>query len=373
MLSAEAKEGEGVFALLRRYELVSWPCNVDQFYLLNGIPKDAGLVKGKAYLLPVEKKNYNGINIRSSIGITDFTLALQIQQYNERMQEVGNRRLSFRDDKELWVPHHLLHCRDPHPEDRTVEIAAAVGAKGEYPIFGEKYSRVVKESDVLAGQVFYISSGHGGPDPGAIGHRDGRDLCEDEYAYDVSLRLCRHLISRGAIAYMIIRDNDDGIRDDMWLHCDQDEVAWGEKPIPRNQVERLYQRASIINALFDKHKKQGVRKQTSIFIHVDSNAKGKRQDVFFYHAKSSREGKVLAETLQQTFKEKYNQYQANRGYHGTVTGRDLYLLRETLPVGVYIELANIRNPDDQRRIIIPDNREALAKWLADGLVKGTVK
>ena len=50
----------------------------------------------------------------------------------------------------------------------------------------------------LAGLVFYLVSGHGGPDPGAIGIYQGRQLHEDEYAYDIILRLARELLTRGA-------------------------------------------------------------------------------------------------------------------------------------------------------------------------------
>ena len=57
----------------------------------------------------------------------------------------------------------------------------------------------------------------------------------------------------------------------------------------------------------------------------------------------------------------------NRTYHGTVTGRDLHMLRETKPLSLYVELGNIRNGADQQRILKPANREALANWLFEGI------
>ncbi|MBP6183298.1 MAG: N-acetylmuramoyl-L-alanine amidase [Saprospiraceae bacterium] len=365
-----ATKGDGVLVLLRRYKLEGFSCNVEHFYLLNNMEKTDGLVSGKKYKLPIKRYKYNGRSIRTTINISDYDLAVRVQEYNRHIEKNRIKEKAYETDLDLWVPHHFFKCPDELKETETlVELDVHVGKSGQYPIFGDKYSNVIRESEILKGQVFYIKGGHGGPDPGAMSKRAGNDLCEDEYAYDVALRLCRHLISRGAIAYMIIRDNNDGIRDELYLKCDQDEVAFGGKTIPLNQKERLYQRATIINQLFEKHKQQGVKKQTSIFIHVDSNNHGVRQDVFFYHLKKSKVSKEIAETLHETFKEKYRQHQASRTYHGTVTGRDLYMLRETSPYGVYIELANIRNPEDQRRIVLKENREALAKWLADGLVK----
>ena len=65
---------------------------------------------------------------------------------------------------------------------------------------------------------------------------------------------------------------------------------------------------------------------------------------------------------------KYKKYNPKRNYSGTVTARDLHMLRETLSTGVYIELGNIRNKSDQKRFLLESNRQALADWLFDGLV-----
>ena len=72
--------------------------------------------------------------------------------------------------------------------------------------------------------------------------KDGNYLCEDEYAYDVTLRLARNLLSHGAKVYVIVRDENDGIRDQEYLGYDKDEVVWFKQKIPINQVRRLKQR-----------------------------------------------------------------------------------------------------------------------------------
>ena len=92
-----------------------------------------------------------------------------------------------------------------------------------YEIFGDKYKKVDILSSELKGKVYYIISGHGGPDPGARCQKEGVFLCEDEYAYDISLRLARNLIKKGARVYIIVRDND-GIRDERLLACDYEKV-----------------------------------------------------------------------------------------------------------------------------------------------------
>ena len=72
--------------------------------------------------------------------------------------------------------------------------------------------------------------------------------------------------------------------------------------------------------------------------------------------------------LRETIKVKYDQYQKNRGYEGKVSSRKLHVLNKSLPSAVYIELGNIRNTKDQKRFIIESNRQAVADWIADGLI-----
>ena len=43
-----------------------------------------------------------------------------------------------------------------------------------------------------------------------------RDRHEDEYAYDVALRLARNLMQEGAEVRIIIQDAKDGIREDVY-------------------------------------------------------------------------------------------------------------------------------------------------------------
>ena len=231
-------------------------------------------------------------------------------------------------------------------------------------LFG-KYSKFQTTSNSLKGASFYLVSGHGGPDPGAIGKYKGKELHEDEYAYDIVLRLARELMSRGAKVQVIIQDKKDGIRDDYVLKNSKNETCMGEV-IPLNQVSRLKQRCVAIDKLFKQDKNKYKR---SIFVHVDSRGKGEQTDVFFYHAPRSKKGKALAENLHSTFNKKYDKHQPNRGFNGTVGERNLYVLAKSQPVGVFLELGNIKNEKDQKRLVIPQNRQALARWIADGVVK----
>jgi len=377
--SVKAKSGDGVYSLLRRYHLSSYACNIDRFYEINKLDKKDVLHTGKKYKLPVTIHKYNGKSIRSTINVDDWETAVQIQQYNEAIFKLGVRKTHYRDSKILWVPHHLLECRPstatPMINDEKIETEKNAakekktkkkkGVKTD-KLFGSAYEDFEVIDNQLKGEVYYVVSGHGGPDPGACCTSTESTMCEDEYAYDVALRLARNLKQHGATVHMIIQDTD-GIRDGEYLECDKDEKCMGKAKIPLNQKKRLHQRAAAINNLHKKYKKKGYKKQKAIMIHIDSRSESKSQDVFFYHWGKSKTSKKLAYDMQATFKAKYDKYQKGRGYKGYVSERGLYMLRNTAPSAVFVELANIRNVNDHKRLLYKSNRQALANWLFEGM------
>ena len=210
------------------------------------------------------------------------------------------------------------------PARKQSSKASKIGTTLHEPLFGKQLANVKVTSNRLAGACFYVVSGHGGPDPGAIGKIGKVELHEDEYAYDVALRLARNLMQEGAEVRIIIQDAKDGIRDDRYLSNSKRETCMGEA-IPLNQVARLQQRCAKINELYRKDR-QKYKYCRAIFLHVDSRSKSAQTDVFFYHAPKSVLGKKLAVTMKETFESKYDKHQPNRGFEGTVSSRNLYVL-----------------------------------------------
>lgn len=236
--------------------------------------------------------------------------------------------------------------------------------KGYERLFGSQLAHYDITSSELKGATFYLVGGHGGPDPGATARFENHTLHEDEYAYDIVLRLARNLMMKGAKVHIIIQDAVDGIRDGRLLSNSKRETCMGA-PIPLGQTDRLKQRSDKINEL---DRKAGNGYSRAIFIHIDSRVKDKQVDVFFYHT-SSAASKRLATTMKNTFASKYASHQPGRGFSGTISERKLYVLRNTNPVSIYAELGNMQNSFDLRRIIRWDNRQALAKWMCEAFVK----
>ncbi|WP_239020969.1 N-acetylmuramoyl-L-alanine amidase family protein [Pontibacter arcticus] len=315
-----AKTGDGVFTLLRRHGLNPSE-HLAPFLELNkdNLGKDNSLLIGKTYMLP---------------------------------------------------PKVAATGKETPPETTRSEPNPSVPnspSKGNtVALFGEKHARLDMKSQRLKGAVYYLSPGHGGYDPGALGRYGPHTLAEDEYAYDVTIRLAKSLMEHGATVYMIVQDPNDGIRDQTILKMDTDEVHYPNTKISLSQKQRLRQRTEAINTLYKKHK--GAY-QRMLAIHVDSRSIGQKIDVFFYHHENSDAGQKLAETIHQKFTSKYKRYQPNREYSGNVSHRSsLYVIKYTHPPTVFIELGNIQNDLDQKRFVIPDNRQALANWIAEGIL-----
>ena len=279
------------------------------------------------------------------------------KEYRKAFKELNKKLLRGKDELKYGVRYKL-----PPLSEKGEEQSGTI----HQPLFGKELAKVKLESNRLKGACFYVVSGHGGPDPGAIGRVGKHELYEDEYAYDVALRLARNLMQQGAQVRIIIQDKKDGIRDDRYLRGSKRETCCGD-PIPLNQIERLKQRCDKINQFYSSDRKQ-YSYCRAIFIHVDSRSQRAQTDVFFYHAPKSPLGERLASQMRDTFQSKYARHQPNRGFSGTVSARNLYVLLHANPVATFIELGNLQNAFDQRRFVISDNRQALANWMTEAII-----
>jgi N-acetylmuramoyl-L-alanine amidase len=349
-------KGEGIYHLLERFGLYDNGCERAKFYELNGLSPQDNLFQHIKYKLPLLVSPFDGNTIRTSLSIHEFSTALEIQTYNEFLIAKNLKELSYQQDNTLWVPMRFNNCRNAKNTSYKDFV--------EIPLLGEKYKRVDIVSQNLSNKVIYIVSGHGGPDPGAIANIGSHQICEDEYAYDVALRLYRNVLSHGGIAYMIIQDPLDGIRDEKILLCDKNEVTIHQKKIERDQVLRLRQRVDEINSLYHQHKDPKLE-HIVIAIHLDSRKETLQQDIFFFHDPRSVAGKQLAIKIQETFGKKYSIHRPQNQYKGTVSSRSLYVLKNTIPPAVFLELGNMQNHQNRKRFLEPDNRQAMANWITE--------
>ena len=282
--------------------------------------------------------------------------------YVREFIDLNSERINAQGGLELGTVYLIppLHPGDVYP---PVE---ATYQPTDRKIFGEKYKDFTVVSDNLKDACFYIVSGHGGPDPGAITRVSGRELHEDEYNYDFSLRLARNLMMQGATVYVIIQDEYDGIRDERFLTNNNTETCLGE-PIPKSQIDRLKQRVDKVNELYarDKDRFNYIR---AIEVHIDSRNPREQIDLFLYYA-DNPQSRLTSYTVRNEMLNQYKKHQPNRGFIGNVSHRNLYILRELNPPAIMVEVGNFQNLRDRERILNPNNRQAIANWMTNAFLE----
>ncbi|MDR0799681.1 MAG: N-acetylmuramoyl-L-alanine amidase [Dysgonamonadaceae bacterium] len=245
--------------------------------------------------------------------------------------------------------------------------APAPRIEGIEPLFGPKRENyTVKENAQLKGACYFLVSGHGGRDSGVTFTIDGQQLAEDEYNYDIMLRLALNLLEEGADVQIIIQDPKDGIRDDKFLTSSTTETCLGS-PIPNDQTQKLKQRSDAVNRLSAKAKE---KYQRALFIHIDSQ-EDRQVDLYSICQEKSMGSMQLAKNIQETFRSKYKEHQPDRLFNGAVIANNnhYYVLNHTDPPSVLIECGNVHHERDQKRFLDPSNRQAVANWLTIACIK----
>lgn len=375
----EVKKGETIQTLFDKWEIPFTNENLLKFKELNSNKvKQDKIFWGVTYRLPIFVNSQDDFE-RSILPIIEDKIYKKLLEYNSKILAKG----IYLQKNKILIPYHIFQTinistesqyeneiskkRQKSQNRRKRRISEAI-SKLVKPYYGKKQQKIKYIDNSLKGCAFYLISGHGGPDPGAIGKYRNFEMTEDEYAYDITLRLAYELERRRAQVFMITIDTSNGIRDEKFLDSEVNELFYGGVPIPLNQKDRLQVCVDIVNKLYKKNRTK-YKKHISINIHLDSRGESEKIDVFFYYQEQNPESRLIANSLINTLRQQYEKHQPGRGYNGTISSRNLFMLRNTLPPTVYIELGNIQNPHNQIRFIKNSNRRAIAKWLTLGLVE----
>ncbi len=254
----------------------------------------------------------------------------------------------------------------PEAPDSALEMGTIINLINgeEYSIFGRAY--VTPKSKRLQSTVYYLISNLHGPDFDAVQRVQEKNITEEGYAYDVTLRLAKELLSHGAKVYVILQDYNNRIGNDNALEINSDVDGSSEGKMSLDQLEQLEQRVDIVNKLYLKH---SGKYQRLIVTHVDSHRKAQNNDMLFYYHEKSSNGQRLAESIRNTFQRKNNRYRPSSFFSGTFSDRsNLYLVRNSLPAMVYIEIGNITNRKDPWGSLNRYNRQAFANSIANGVL-----
>jgi LysM repeat protein len=178
--------------------------------------------------------------------------------------------------------------------------------------FTEAAQALTTLSKKLKGYTIILDPGHGGLDPGAIvensdGYGNKVYVVEDEYCYDISLRVYRDLIRHGAEVHLTVISPNQTIRttDDASItFVNQKNEVYNSRII--NSLDRRYVWPVGSSWGLDQRKEvaseylNGIRKKKTVFIsiHADNNqGDGEGTRVLYHPDESGTSSQDLAEHL----------------------------------------------------------------------------
>ncbi|MEK7464742.1 MAG: N-acetylmuramoyl-L-alanine amidase [Patescibacteria group bacterium] len=221
----------------------------------------------------------------------------------------------------------------------------------------------------LYGWVVVVDPGHGGADPGSSRILRGERVTENEYVYDVSLRVQRLIRERQGLALLTTKNGggEQNASPSKIVVDRRDERFALDGTLVRAGKSGLSKRVEFGNQVSRRYPKH---RQAWISIHFD--VVGSSSDVQGIRIISADSSSRFVAALESTFRrvgrlrEKHPVVESGDDAHGI---RNLYVLRSVNRIKdrVLIELGNFLNDDDLWRIRNPEVRELYAKEIASAL------
>ncbi|MBF9015720.1 MULTISPECIES: LysM peptidoglycan-binding domain-containing protein [unclassified Oceanispirochaeta] len=262
---------------------------------------------------------------------------------------------------------------DYYEEDLNDPLVNYKDAAALMDEFTEAAKSLPPMSRKLKGYTIILDPGHGGLDPGAIvensdGYGNKVYVVEDEYCYDISLRVYRDLIRHGADVHLTVISPNQTIRtteDASITFVNQKNEVYNSRII--NSLDRRYVWPVGNTWGLDQRKEaaaeylDGIRKKKTAFIsiHADNNpGDGEGSRVLYHPDESGTASQELAEHLSK-----------NMGLGSISRAQDIRVLHNN-PAGVsaLVEVRNLAYRNNAWAI----RNEELRQDDADRIVRGIV-
>lgn len=370
------KKGDTVWAIARTYNVTP-----AALISLNPSLKGSPLVTGSSIRLPIGKKRvsappHSPQAVEKTTAAPRQSAKIQAAQRTVLYKEARINYLFqpthpeyFRDAPVYTSQPSLSYAQRPD-QDTFTSYKEGLSLLKE---FNQSIARRARMSNALSSDLFVLDPGHGGRDPGAIvanttGNHKQIYLVENEYVYDITLRLYRFLKQNGAAAGLTILSPNHLIRNNLpseTLVNQANEVynssmmnKEGRRPLG---VQSGLDMRSKIAAQMERynHKTQNV----FISLHADNTVQHgsiPTRDIFYYSSPSRTDmrSKRFAKTLVKYFP------------RSQALGRDLGVLRNNqTPIKILIEIRNFHYQSDAWAIRNPQIRESDAILLGKALIK----
>ncbi|MGI6358971.1 MAG: N-acetylmuramoyl-L-alanine amidase [Bacillota bacterium] len=203
----------------------------------------------------------------------------------------------------------------------------------------------------LLGKSIVIDAGHGGVDPGAVGH----GVTEEELVLQLALQLQSVLVSAGA-EVKLTRDADNDLSH-----------LISPQEVPSRKRRDIMGRVQLVNDW---------QPDVLLSLHANAISSSRWRGAQVFYQQHSQRSAALAEHLQASLR------QVLQNTHRQPQAGDYRLLNDSQPLAVLLEVGFISNPEEAALLAQPAYREQLSlailqgllNWWAsgDGAAQGTV-
>ncbi len=201
-------------------------------------------------------------------------------------------------------------------------------------IFYKVDAKITEKEFPLFGKLIYVDPGHGGRDPGAI----YKDIYESPINLEISKVLKEKLESLGAIVYLTRAGEYDISNPNAWNKKNSD---------LQNRVDLIEESKANL--------------YLSIHLNADTTSRWKGAQVFYDDV--NKNNKVLAETIQQSFKKNLN---SNRKIKEIST---YYMYRRIKKVpGALLEVGFLSNPNERYLLQKNSYQQKISVAISEGVV-----
>ena len=239
-----------------------------------------------------------------------------------------------------------------------------------------RFSKLKNRPQPLKGWRIVLDPGHGGRDPGAIvSNKDGKNravyVVEDEYVYDVAIRMMEQLMLYGAqVELTVISPNHmkrDNLPADATFVNEQNEVYNDARynrrkdPMVRPGSHNIQRRVMVANTFF----KGGSQKKTLFLsLHADNSPSRPKGPLVIYQKKSGRSdraSKRFAEVMQGALD--------HRSVPAQLGARNMAVLRGNKAAAeVLVEIRNVSFKGDAWALRFHDRRQDDAGRIVKGVL-----
>ncbi|UGQ16288.1 LysM peptidoglycan-binding domain-containing protein [Borrelia sp. RT5S] len=279
-----------------------------------------------------------------------------------------------------YKPRKISQPSEFYSEDWRSPLNAYKKASQLFQSFESLVKTRPVKNNKLKNKLIIIDPGHGGLDPGAIVKaKDGLGneifVVEDEYVYDIALRLYVYLKEYGANVELTILAPDHLIRDSVSANntfVNVKNEVYNDYDLNKNDTvdswisgtqEGLKKRLSVVRKFVNKYKKIDEKDILYISLHADNSVGAPRSMGFYYQYEDGKSSdlhsKAAIEKITQGFK---------RSFY--IKGQNLYVLKNNIVRTKFlVEVRNLAFDEDAWAIRFAKLRDQDSKMLADSIFK----